>query len=146
MQNYINSLKLGACTVVGAIGSFLASLFGGWSSDISTLLIFMAADLITGLIVAGVFKKSSKTKNGALESNASFKGLCKKVVILICIIVAQRLDLTLGITYIKTAVIIGFMVNELISLVENIGLMGVPMPPQLTKAIELLKNKSKEDK
>ena len=146
MQTYTNNFKLGICTVTGSVGSFVVSLFGGWSSDISTLLIFMAADLITGLIVAGVFKKSSKTKNGALESNASFKGLCKKVVILICIIVAQRLDLTLGITYIKTAVIIGFMVNELISLVENIGLMGVPMPPQLTKAIELLKNKSKEDK
>lgn len=146
MQNYINNIKLGICTVTGAVGSFIVSLFGGWSADMTTLLIFMGIDLLTGWILAGIFKKSSKTKNGALESKASFRGLCKKGGILICVLVAYRLDLSLGTTYIKTAVIIGFMVNELISLVENIGLMGVPMPPQLTKAIELLKNKSKEDK
>lgn len=146
MQNYINHFKLGICTATGAVGSFMVSLFGGWSADMTTLLIFMGIDLLTGWLLAGVFKKSSKTQNGALESKASFRGLCKKCGILLCVLVSYRLDLALGTTYIKTAVVIGFMVNELISLVENIGLMGVPMPPQLTKAIELLKNKSEEEK
>lgn len=145
MQNYINHFKLGICTATGAVGSFMVSLFGGWSADMTTLLIFMGIDLLTGWLLAGVFKKSSKTQNGALESKASFRGLCKKCGILLCVLVSYRLDLALGTTYIKTAVVIGFMVNELISLVENIGLMGVPMPPQLTKAIELLKNKSEEE-
>ena len=55
------NFKAGICTLIGMAGSFLSSLFGGWSYDMQTLSIFMAADIITGLIVAGVFSKSTKT-------------------------------------------------------------------------------------
>ena len=64
-------------------GSALASLFGGWDAALKTLIIFMAIDYITGLIVAGVFKTSEKTENGALESRAGWKGLCRTGVTLL---------------------------------------------------------------
>lgn len=130
-------------TCIGTIGSGIAALFGGWTSAMTTLIIFMVIDYITGLIVAGVFKKSGKSENGALESRAGFKGLCRKGMILLILLVACRLDLALGTTYIKDAVCIAFVANETLSIVENAGLMGVPIPKAITKAIDVLK--SKED-
>jgi toxin secretion/phage lysis holin len=130
------------CTAAGVTGSFIASLFGGWDTEIGTLVLFMCIDFLSGLAVAGVFKKSTKTETGALESKAGFKGLCRKCMILLFVLVAYRLDLAIGTTYIRDAVIIGFMANELISIVENAGLMGLPLPTILVKAIDVLKKKS----
>ena len=126
---------------VGAVGAGISTAFGGWTSAMTTLLIFMAIDYITGLMVAGIFKKSKKTENGALESRAGFKGLCRKGVMLLIVLVACRLDIELHTTYIRDAVCIAFIANETISIIENAGLMGVPIPKVITKAIELLKSK-----
>lgn len=128
-------------TIVGAVGSFIAGLLGGWDSSLITLFIFMSIDYITGLIVAGVFHKSKKTESGALESRAGFKGLIKKCMILLYVIIANRLDMELGIDYCRTGVCIAFMTNELISIVENGGLMGLPIPKIITNAIDLLNKK-----
>jgi toxin secretion/phage lysis holin len=106
----------------------------------------MAVDYVTGLIVAGVFQNSNKTENGALESKAGWKGLCRKGTTLLIVLVACRLDLMLGSNYIRDAVIIGFVFNESISILENVGLMGVDLPPVLVKAIDILKNKTEGDK
>ena len=108
----------------------------------TTLLIFMVIDYITGLVVAGVFHKSKKTENGALESKAGFKGLCKKCMILLFVLIGHRLDIAIGTAYIKDAVCIAFIVNELISIVENAGLMGISVPPPIMKAIEILNDKN----
>jgi toxin secretion/phage lysis holin len=133
------------CTAVGAIGGFIASLFGGWTASLTTLLIFMGIDYISGLVVAGVFHASTKTETGALESRAGFKGLIKKLMTLLFVLIGYRLDLAVGTTYIKDAVCIAFMANELISIVENAGLMGLPVPAVLTNAIDLLKKKGGKD-
>lgn len=138
------SMKNLMCTVAGMIGGFIAQLFGGWTAAMTTLVIFMGFDYITGLIVAGVFHKSGKSESGRLESLAGFKGLLRKGVTLAIVLVAYRLDLLIGTTYIKDAVIIAFCANEVISLIENAGLMGVPVPDAITKAIEVLKNKSEK--
>lgn len=130
---------------LGLIGGAITNLLGGWDTAMQTLLIFMAVDYITGLILAGVFKKSNKTEHGALESKAGFKGLCKKGVILLVVLVAVRLDLMLGLEeIIRNGVVIAFCLNETISIIENAGLMGVPIPSAITKAIELLQKKSEE--
>lgn len=129
------------CLAVGIVGGWLAQLFGGWDTGLVTLVIMMAADYISGMVVAGVFKKSKKSTNGALESRAGFKGLCRKCLALLFVLVAYRLDLTLQIDYVRDAVIIGFCANELVSLVENAGLMGVPLPAVIAKAIDILKGK-----
>lgn len=125
--------------IIGFLGSAIANLFGGWSSDLSTLIIFMAIDFITGLIVAGIFKKSKKSDNGALESNIGFKGLAKKVMILLMLLIGHRLDLLLGSDYVRTALVIAFICNETISITENAGLMGLPIPKPITNAIDILR-------
>lgn len=132
------------CGTAGAAGSLLTSLFGGWSSDLSTLVICMAVDFLTGLIAAWMCK-SEKTDSGGLSSAVGFKGIAKKVMILLLVLIAHRIDLVLGISYIKTAATIAFIVNETISIVENAGLIGVPMPAIFKKAIDLLKGKAEED-
>lgn len=135
----MNNLKVMICTLVGAAGSIISRLFGGWTHDMTTLITFMAIDFIMGLVIALVFKKSPKTKSGAADSKSCFMGLCKKCMILLFVLVAYRLDVSLGVNYIKTAAVIGFIVNETISIIENAGIMGVPLPKIFTKAIELLK-------
>ena len=134
------------CTSIGIAGSFIASLFGGWTASLTTLLIFMLIDYVSGLIVAGVFHNSPKTETGTLESRAGFKGLIRKGMILLLVLVGHRLDLAIGASYIRDAVCIAFMVNELISIVENAGLMGLPVPAIITNAIDILKKKSHEIK
>lgn len=133
------------CTVVGIAGSWLASLFGGWDAALSTLLIFMGIDYITGLIVAGVFHRSKKTDTGRLESRAGWKGLCRKGETMLIVLVAYRLDVVIGSVYIRDAVIIAFLANETISIIENAGLMGIPIPSVIIKAIEILKNKEESE-
>lgn len=131
-------------SLVGVVGGLVAMAFGGWSDALITLIIFMSVDYVTGLIVAGIFKKSKKSENGALESRAGFKGLCRKGVALLIVLVAVRLDLVMQTTYIKDAVIIAFIVNESISIIENAGLMGIPIPSVIAKAIDVLKNESEK--
>ena len=131
--------------VIGAIGAFIARLFGGWDAAMTTLVIFMGIDYLMGLIVAGIFKRSGKSENGGLDSRAGFKGLLKKSVVLLVVLVACRLDLVLGSTFIKDAVIIGYIANETISIIENAGLMGIPIPDVIKRAIDILKNKSDGD-
>lgn len=135
------------CTVAGVIGSAIAYLFGGWDTGFITLFIFIVLDYVSGMVVAGVFKKSKKTESGALSSYVGFKGICKKGMVLLFVLVAYRLDLILGTSYIRDAVIIAFITNELISLIENAKLMGVPLPAILSGAIDLLQKTSekKED-
>ena len=89
--------------------------------------------------------KSEKTENGMLESRAGWKGLCRKGVTLLVVLVACRLDLILGSNFIRDAVVIAFVANEAISIIENAGLMGIPMPMPILKAIEVLKNKSESE-
>lgn len=133
------------CAAIGIVGGWIASMLGGWDSALVTLLIFMAVDYVTGLIVAGVFHKSQKSASGALESRAGWKGLCRKGATLLVVLVAYRLDIVIGSDYIRNAVIIAFIANETISIIENAGLMGVPIPAIITKAIEVLKEKGDAD-
>ena len=135
-------MKEGICTTIGIIGSGIAALFGGFDAALVTLILFMGIDYITGLIVAGVFHKSEKTENGMLESRAGWKGLCRKGVTLLIVLIACRLDLMMGSNFIRDAVVIAFVANETISIIENAGLMGIPIPAAIVRAIEVLKNKA----
>ncbi len=140
----MTNIKTVVCTAFGLVGGAVARLFGGWTEDMITLVIFMAVDFVMGLIVAGVFHRSNKTKTGTLSSRVGWKGLCKKGVILCIVLIAHRLDLMLDTGYIKTSVVIGFIINEAISVVENAGLMGIPLPDVVGKAIEVLKQKRED--
>lgn len=134
-------MKNAICTSIGVVGSLVASFFGGWTASLTTLLIFMGIDYVSGLIVAGVFHKSPKTETGALESRAGLKGLIRKFYVLLFVLIGYRLDVAVGTTYIRDAVCIAFIANELISIVENAGLMGLPVPSVISNAIDILKKK-----
>lgn len=138
-------MKDTVCVAVGMLGGGVAALFGGWDAAMATLLLFMAVDYLTGLIVAGVFHRSGKSAGGALESRAGFKGLCRKGVELLVVLVACRLDLVLGCSFVRDGVVIAFAANELISIVENAGLMGVPLPQALVQAVEVLQRRAAEE-
>lgn len=141
MRKGVLRMKNGICTVIGIVGGFITSLFGGWDAGLTTLLLFMIIDYGSGLIVAGIFHNSNKTESGTLESRAGWKGLCRKCMTLLFVLIAYRLDLAIGVDYIRDAVIIGFMANELISIVENAGLMGIPLPAVIQNTIDILKRK-----
>ena len=86
--------------------------------------------------------KSKKSAQGGLESWSGWKGLCRKGISLLIVLVAYRLDLIAGTDFICNAVMAAYLVNELLSITENLGLMGVPVPKVLTSAIDLLRQKS----
>lgn len=126
---------------LGAIGSVISELFGGWTSAMTTLVIFMLIDYITGILVAAVFKKSNKTEDGGLESKAGWKGLIKKFSTLLIVLISIRLDIIFNTTIISNCVVFTFLANELLSLLENVGLMGIPLPSVLTEVISVLNKK-----
>lgn len=119
------------------------AFLSGWDSAITVLVIFMVIDFITGLVAASVFKVSKHGKGG-LESKVCWKGLYKKGVSLLLCLMAAYFDRLLGTNFVHNAVAIGFIVSESISIVENAGLMGVPVPAQLRDAIAVLKSRAKE--
>ena len=129
---------------LGVIGSVIAGFFGGWTQASQTLVIFMGIDYISGIAVAGIFKKSSKTKSGALSSKYCWQGLAKKIMTLIFVGIGYQIDLLIGTTYLKDCICIAFIANELISIIENAGLMGIPIPKVLSNAVDVLKVKAKE--
>lgn len=137
-------MKNAICGVLGAIGSGVAFLFGGWDTAIITLLIFMAIDYLLGFLLAAVFKKSKHSENGGLESKTGWKGLVRKGTTLVIVVVANRLDVQLGGSYVRDGVCIAFITNELVSIIENAALMGVPIPKIITNTIDLLKKKGDE--
>ena len=141
----MNGLKTMICTGIGIVGSTVAAAFGGWDAAMITLVSMMVIDYLTGVLVAGVFHNSPKTENGTLESKAGWKGLCRKGMTLLIVLVASRLDIILGTGFIRDAVVIGYIANEIISIIENAGLMGVPIPEAIKKAIEVLQQKGSED-
>lgn len=123
---------------LGGVGGAIALAFGGWSESLTTLIIFMGVDYLTGIILAGVFHKSKKSENGSLKSVAGWKGICKKGMNLFIVLIACRLDIMMGTTYIRDAVVIALCLNEGISIIENVGLMGMPIPSVIKKAIDVL--------
>lgn len=128
---------------VSFFGGIVADAIGGWDSAASTLVVFMIIDFVTALMIAAFWHKSPKTATGALESNACFKGLCKKMLVLLFVVIANRIDIIAGTDYIRDACCIGFIANEMISIIENAGIMGVPVPEVIVNMIDVLKSKEK---
>lgn len=138
----MSNLKDWIITAIGAVGGFIASLMGGWDAAVITLVIFMCVDYISGIVVAAVFHKSNKTESGVLQSKAGWKGIVRKVFTLILVLVAAQLDKLIGTNFVRDAVVIAFCANEAISIVENAGAMGIPIPTAIKKAIDVLQDKA----
>lgn len=134
-------MKESICTTLGVLGAGIAWAFGGWDAAMAALLVCSIVDYLSGSIVALVFHKSSKTETGAYNSAYGIKGLFKKCLMLLFVLVAVQVDRLLGADYVRDAVCIGFCSNEILSIVENLGLAGIPMPNAVTQALEQLRKK-----
>ena len=135
-----NVIKNGILAGLAVFGSFATNALGGWDASLQVLIALMVADYITGVLVAAVWHKSSKSSSGTLNSFAGFKGILKKCMILMLVWIGVLLDQALGSAYARTAVVLFFVGNEGISLLENLGLMGVPFPAFLKRALETLRD------
>ena len=135
-------IKAWVLAAVGTVGGAISAAMGGWSQMLTALLIVMGADYLTGLVVAGVFHRSGKSADGSLESRAGFKGLCRKGAMLLVVLLAARLDLVMGTGFIRDGAALAFLANELLSVVENVGLMGVPVHKVIAGAISVLQSRA----
>ena len=143
MMNEARTAYYGALTAFSLVGTAIAEALGGWDGALKALVCIMAVDYITGVVCALIWHKSPKSADGTFESKASIKGLFRKGAILLVVLVAYKVDLlagTAGVT--RTAVILFFCANDGMSIVENLGIMGVPMPPALKNAFAVLRQKS----
>lgn len=139
-------IKDSVLVALSVAGSFLARALGGWDTALQTLVILMAIDYITGILIAAVWQKSSKSKTGALESRAGFKGLVRKGLILLVVLIGVQLDAILGLqAFCRTAIVLFFCGNEGLSIVENLGIMGLPLPDFVKTKFEQLKAKGNPD-
>lgn len=134
-------MKQTICTALGVIGAGLSWAFGGWDSALMALLICMGVDYLSGSIVALVFHNSNKSETGSYNSAYGLKGLCKKGMMLLFVLVGVQTDRLMGADYVRDGVCIGFGINEILSIVENLGLAGVPVPQTIVKALEQLQTK-----
>ena len=99
---------------------------------------FIVIDYVTGMYVAGLLHKSPKTKSGGLSSEKGFHGIIKKIMVLVFVALMYQLDLFFNIDYLRNGTIVAYCVNELISIIENAGLMGVYVPDIVKRGIDLL--------
>lgn len=134
-------MKQHICTVVGLVNGFIATLLGGWDSALTTLVIFMAIDFITGLISAAM-GKSKHRKYSKLSLKVGLAGLAKKFCILLMIVVAVRIDILVGTTYIRDVTCISFCISELLSIIKNTARIGIKHPDAIQKAIEVLQKRA----
>lgn len=132
--------------VLAAIGGAIASFFVSMPPLVWILIAVMSIDYITGLIT-GAMGKSNKTENGYLESHAALKGLLKKGLIILVVLLAALLDQAVstgaGIQFeaVMGATCLWFIASEGLSILENVALMGVPVPKILLKLLEVMRAK-----
>ncbi|WP_153124693.1 phage holin family protein [Peribacillus tepidiphilus] len=127
--------------ISAGIGAGISFVFGGWHTLLSILLAFVILDYVSGFIAAGI--------EGKLNSSVGMKGIAKKVAVFFVVAVAHMMDVALGYDghILRDATIFFFLANEALSILENVGRIGVPIPSALQKAVDILSDKSKgEDK
>jgi len=139
-------MKVKFCSIVGVIGSSVMAFVDKGGAALETLVIFMIIDYITGISVAVFWRRSGKTKRGLLKSEAGCRGLCKKGMILGFVLIGNRLDILLDTNYVMNTICIGYAMNELISIMENAGLMGIPLPAVVQGIVEVLSDEDSQKK
>lgn len=138
--------------VAAAAAGMVAGLYGGWTAGSRVLVVLMVVDYLTGLACA-LTGHSSKTETGHFWSKVAFLGLVKKAVIMLVILVAAKLDSVLAgtapggeaVVMFRSAAEFFYIASEGLSIVENAGLLGVPIPRALRQALEVLRDKNDGD-
>lgn len=136
-----------ATSAVAAAAGFVAGLYGEWTAAMRALLLLMAADYVTGCLCA-LLGRSNKTESGHWLSSAAYKGLLHKGMIMLVILVAAQLDraAAMGASSFKSMAVFYYLSCEGLSIMENVGLLGVPLPPLLRGALEALRQRGEPPK
>lgn len=117
----------------GSFMTFVQLAFGGLDKTFIFLLICMALDMLTGMLVGA--------SNHELSSKRCFTGLSKKLFILIYVLIAHQIDVVLDLNYVRLGVCYMYIVNDILSIIENGSALGVPVPAPIKKALEILNEK-----
>jgi len=133
-SEYASNVGALFCFTFAVIGTWLSNLYGGWNASLSVLLWLVVGDYLTGLL-------ASMLDGSGLSSKVGYKGIARKVMILFMVLVAHKLDVALDVRVVMNMVIYFYVSNELISVIENMGRMGVPVPKQLVNIIYILKGR-----
>lgn len=131
--------------IISSLGTLIINIIGKPTDELMILLLLMVIDLITGTLVSAVWHKSSKTKSGKLSSRVMFKGIVKKILTLVIVVIAYQLDILLGINVIRYIVIITLIIEEILSIIETITLTGLKVPAIITKALDVLERSVKDE-
>lgn len=131
MDNMVDALRIAAA----GIGGIVTYIWGPWDALIIALVAMVAIDYITGIIKAAM--------QGKLSSLVGFKGLLKKVAIFLLVAVGVMVDKIIPATNeaVRSAVIFFYIANEGLSILENAGELGLPLPAALKKSLEKMKDK-----
>ena len=125
-------------SLVAACGAVVSYLFGGWNALLGVLLAFVVADYATGVLAAAV--------EGRLSSAVGMRGIARKVMIFVIVAMAHLADTVLGDGHmIRDAACFWYLANELLSIIENAGRIGVPIPPAISRAVEILRGKGEAE-
>lgn len=127
--------------IISAFGTMLINIIGKPTDELMILLLLMIIDLITGTLVSAIWHKSSKTKSGKLSSRAMFKGIVKKLLTLVVVVIAYQLDILLNIDMIRYIVIITLIIEEILSIIETITLTGFKVPTIISKSLDILERR-----
>ena len=136
------SIKNAVCGIIGVVFGTVVGLMGGWDKALEALVVCMIVDFFSGFVVASVFHKSPKTLTGGTASEVSREGLSRKCMMLLFVMIGYELERMTGSNFIRESIIYGFIANEILSIVENAGLMGLPMPAAIINAVDVLKQKA----
>lgn len=128
--------------ILAGIAGAIAGLFGEWTTTLTILMVVMAVDYISGVIVAAC-GRSPKTEAGGLSSKVGFIGIAKKGFIMLLVLLATMLDRAIGneTMVFQTSLVFYYIANEGLSVLENAALMGLPFPEKLKKALEALRDR-----
>lgn len=121
--------------VATAFGAVVGYAFGGWSMLIHLLLILVIVDWLSGWTAAWM--------RGELKSRKGFHGATRKVAIFAIVTIAHFIDTALNLSVFQDAVVFFYLANELLSVIENMGKMGLPMPEILRNAVQIFESKRK---
>lgn len=131
--------------IISTLGTMIINIIGKPTDELMILLMLMVIDLITGTLVSAIWHKSSKTKSGKLSSRAMFKGIVKKLLTLVIVVIAYQLDLLLNIDIIRYIVIISLIIEEILSIIETIALTGIQVPAIISKGLDILERRISDD-
>ena len=145
MREFLQSAWADILKGLAAAGGFVLGLYGERDVLMTVLVCCMAVDYLLGLVVA-VMGRSRKTENGGLSSEIGFKGLLRKGVILMMVLLASLVDRVLGAgsNAFRTMACLFYIANEGLSVIENSALAGVPWPEKLKNALEMMKSNKEE--